>query len=63
MEWFPVLIKDKSKFKDITAALQEYTLEELNAGREPDDTEMKTIVAGILKKNQFNEWYNYYQKN
>jgi tRNA nucleotidyltransferase/poly(A) polymerase len=63
MEWFPVLIKDKSKFKDITAALQEYTLEELNAGREPDDSEMKTIVAGILKKNQFNEWYNYYQKN
>jgi hypothetical protein len=63
MEWFPVLIKDKSKFKDITSALQEYTLEELNAGREPDDTEMRTIVAGILKKNQFNEWYNYYQKN
>lgn len=60
MEWFPILVKDKSKFKDITAALQEYTLEELNAGREPNEEEMKTIAAGILKNNQFNEWYNHY---
>lgn len=63
MEWFPVLVNDKSKFKDITSALQEYTLEELNAGREPKEEEMKTIAAGILKNNQFNEWYNYYQRN
>jgi poly(A) polymerase/tRNA nucleotidyltransferase (CCA-adding enzyme) len=63
MKWFPILIKDKSKFREITSALQEYTLEELNAGREPNEAEMKTIVSGILKNNQFNEWYNYYQKN
>lgn len=62
MQWFPILVKDKSKFKDITAALQEYVLEELNAGREPNEEEMKTIASGILKGNQFNEWFNYYQK-
>lgn len=60
MEWFPILVKDKSKFKDITAALQEYVLEELNAGREPNEEEMKTIASGILKGSQFNEWVNYY---
>lgn len=60
MEWFPILVQDKSKFKDITSALQEYVLEELNAGREPNDDEMKTIASGILKGNQFNEWVNYY---
>jgi hypothetical protein len=53
-------VKDKSKFKDITSALQEYTLEELNAGREPNEEEMKTIAAGILKNNQFNEWVKYF---
>jgi len=56
MQLFPILVKDKSKFKDITAALQEYVLEELNAGREPNEEEMKTIASGILKGNQFNEW-------
>lgn len=60
MEWFPILVKDKSKFKDITAALQEYVLEELNAGREPNEEEMKIIASGILKGSQFNEWVNYY---
>jgi poly(A) polymerase/tRNA nucleotidyltransferase (CCA-adding enzyme) len=56
MKWFPILVKDKSKFREITSALQEYTLEELNVGREPNEAEMKTIVSGILKGNQFNEW-------
>lgn len=63
MEWFPILVKDKSKFKDITSALQEYTLEELNAGREPNEEEMKTIAGGILKNNQFNEWVRYYSSH
>ena len=62
MQWFPILVKDKSKFKDITAALQEYVLEELNAGREPNEEEMKTIASGILKGNQFNEWFSHYSK-
>lgn len=57
MAWFPILVKDKSKFKDITAALNEYILETLNAGEEPDEMAMKTIAAGILKGSQFNEWF------
>jgi hypothetical protein len=59
MEWFPILVNDKSKFKEITSSLQEYVLEELNAGRTPDEDEMKTIVSGILKGNQFNEWFRH----
>jgi tRNA nucleotidyltransferase (CCA-adding enzyme) len=62
MQWFPILVKDKSKFKDITAALQEYVLEKLNSGEEPNDEEMKVIAGGILKNDQFNEWVNYYSK-
>ena len=60
MGWFPILVQDKSKFKDIVAALQEYILEKLNNGEEPDEKEMKVLASGILKGNQFNEWVNYY---
>jgi len=60
MEWFPILVQDKTKFKDIMAALQEYILERLDKGEEPDEMEMKTIAGGILKDNQFNEWVEYY---
>ena len=62
MEWFPILKTDKSKFKDITAALQEYVLEKLNNSEEPKEEEMKVIASGILKNDQFNEWYNHYMK-
>lgn len=61
MTWFPILVKDKSKFKDITAALNEYILETLNAGEEPDEMAMKTIASGILKGSQFNEWFTVLQ--
>jgi tRNA nucleotidyltransferase/poly(A) polymerase len=55
MEWFPILKRDKSKFKDIVAALDEYVLETLNVGNEPDQEEMKEIVSGILGNSRFNE--------
>jgi len=60
MEWFPVLKQDKSKFRDITQALEEYVLEQLNKNQEPDEEEMKAIVSGILKDDQFNEMYKFY---
>lgn len=63
MEWFPILVKDKSKFKDITSALQEYVLEKLNNDEEPDEGEMQVIASGILKGNQFNEWVKYYSQS
>lgn len=55
MEWFPILKRDKSKFKDIVAALDEYVLETLNVGNEPDQEEMKEIAGGILGTGRFNE--------
>jgi tRNA nucleotidyltransferase (CCA-adding enzyme) len=57
MEWFPILKNDKSKFKDIVAALDEYVLETLNSGNEPNEEEMKEITGGILGNNRFNEAY------
>lgn len=63
MEWFPILLNDKSKFRDIMSALQEYILEELNSGKEPSDEEMKAIAAGILKGNQFNEWFQMFESS
>jgi uncharacterized protein (UPF0335 family) len=57
MEWFPILKNDKSKFKDIVAALDEYVLETLNGGEEPNEEEMKEIAGGILGNSRFNEAY------
>jgi hypothetical protein len=57
MEWFPILKNDKTKFKDIVKELEEYVLETLNSGDEPDQDKMKEIGAGILGNSRFNESY------
>jgi len=57
MEWFPILKNDKTKFKDIVKELEEYVLETLNSGDEPDQDKMKEIGNGILGNSRFNESY------
>jgi len=57
MEWFPILKNDKTKFNDIVKELEEYVLETLNSGDEPDQDKMKEIGAGILGNSRFNESY------
>jgi tRNA nucleotidyltransferase/poly(A) polymerase len=59
MTWFPILQHDKSHFKDIMQAIQDYILETLNDGGEPDQEEIKAIGAGILKDDTFNEWFKH----
>jgi tRNA nucleotidyltransferase/poly(A) polymerase len=56
MSWYPILQTDKTHFKEVMAAIQEYILETLNAGEEPSEEEIKAIAGGILKNDTFNEW-------
>lgn len=57
MQWFPILIKDKSKFKDIMQALQDHILEQLDKGLEPQEENIRRIANDILNGNIFNECY------
>jgi tRNA nucleotidyltransferase/poly(A) polymerase len=63
MEWFPVLKNDKTKFKDIVEALNEYVLETLNKGDTPNDDEMREIAGDILGTGRFNESFKRYLKS
>jgi poly(A) polymerase len=62
MTWFPVLQKDKTHFRSITDALNEYVLETLNAGEDPDEQRMKEI-AGLILSGPFQEAYSQMLKN
>lgn len=62
MEWFPILKNDKTKFKDIVEALNEYVLETINKGDRPNDDEMREIAGGILGNGRFNESFKRYLK-
>jgi len=57
MQWFPALKTDKSKFKDIMSGMQEYIMNSLEQGTEPNEEELKNIGNGILSESRFDILY------
>lgn len=50
MEWFPILVKDKSKMKGLMAHLQEYVIETLDKGVEPSEQEIHQLASTFLQR-------------